>query len=197
MKILHIDSATTGAQSVSRATSRAIVDKLVGDNPGASVTYRDLGTEPLAHLNPVLTGAIRFPEEQKTPDMKAATETERKILDEFLDADVVVIGAPMYNFTISSNLKSWIDRLGIPRVTFRYGPNGPEGLAGGRRIILAISAGGTYPPNTPPILFHENLLTAFFGFLGCTDIAVVRAFGVGSAGPEAAIASAREQIAAL
>lgn len=197
MKILHIDSATTGADSVSRAVSKAIVGKLSNENPGAEVIYRDLGTEPLAHLNPILTGAIRFPDEAKNDDMKAAAISERKILDEFLAADVVVIGAPMYNFTIPSNLKSWIDRLGIPRVTFRYGPDGSEGLAGGRRIILAISAGGRYQPGLPPLSFHEDLLVAFFRFIGCTDIDVVRAFGVGANGAAAAIDSAMEQISAL
>lgn len=197
MKILQIDSATTGANSVSRALTQSIVEKLKADIPGAEVTYRDLGTEPLAHLNPVLTGAIRFPEESQTDDMKAAAVSERKVLDEFLAADIVVVGAPMYNFTIPSNLKSWIDRLGIPRVTFRHGPNGSEGLAGGRRIIIAAAQGGAYDPATPPAIFHEGLLTAFFNFIGCDDITVVRAGGVGSKGAAAAIEAAQDQIAAL
>jgi len=197
VNILHIDSATTGADSVSRALTAKIVEKLLSDNPGAQVVYRDLGTEPLAHLNPVLTGAIRFPDEHKTDDMKVAALTERKVLDEFLAADVVVIGAPMYNFTIPSNLKSWIDRLGIPRVTFQYGENGPEGLAGGRRVIVASSAGGAYQPAQPPLIFHEDLIQAFLNFIGVTDITFIRGHGVGMKGPEAAVAEAEEQIAAL
>lgn len=197
MNILHIDSATTGAASVSRALTAKIVEKLQADNPGATVVYRDLGTEPLAHLNPVLTGAIRFPKEDQTDDMKAAAGTERKVLDEFLAADVVVIGAPMYNFTIPSNLKSWIDRLGIPRVTFRYGANGVEGLAGGRRVIVASAAGGRYQPGEPPLTYHEGFIEAFLNFIGVTDVTFVRGHGVGIDGPEGAVESAKDQIAAL
>lgn len=197
MNILHIDSATTGASSVTRALTARIVDKLKADNPGAQVVYRDLGTEPLAHLNPVLTGAIRFPADDQTDDMKAAAGVERKVLDEFLAADVVVIGAPMYNFTIPSNLKSWIDRLGIPRVTFRYGENGVEGLAGGRRVIIASSAGGRYQPGEVPLTYHEGLLEAFMNFIGVDDVTFVRAHGVGVHGPEGAIAAAEDQIATL
>jgi len=197
VNILHIDSASTGAESVSRALTARIVEKLKAGNPGADVVYRDLGTEPLAHLNPVLTGAIRFPEEDQTADMKAIAGVERKVLDEFLDADVVVIGAPMYNFTIPSSLKSWIDRLGIPRVTFQYGPNGPEGLAGNRRVIIASAAGGSYQPGEAPLTYHEGLLEAFFGFIGVTDISFIRGHGVGAKGPDKAIAAAEEQIAAL
>lgn len=197
MNILHIDSATTGAASVSRAVSALIVEKLKADHPDATVTYRDLGTEPLAHLNPVLTGAIRFPEEDQTDDMKAAAAPEKKILDEFVAADVIVVGAPMYNFTIPSNLKSWIDRLGIPRVTFRYGENGPEGLVGGRRVIVASAAGGSYDPGESPLTFHEGLLEAFFNFIGVTDVTFVRAHGAGVLGRDGAIEKAREQIAQL
>lgn len=197
MNILHIDSATTGAESVSRALTAKVVEKLKADNPGADVVYRDLGTEPLAHLNPVLTGAIRLPEDAQTDDMKAAAVSEKKVLQEFLDADVVVIGAPMYNFTIPSNLKSWIDRIGVPRVTFRYGENGVEGLAGGRRVIVASSAGGAYDPGQPPLVFHEGLLEAFLGFVGVTDITFVRGHGAGVHGPAGAVAAAEDQIAAL
>lgn len=197
MNILHIDSATTGAASVSRAVTALIVDKLRADNPGATVTYRDLGTEPLAHLNPVLTGAIRFPEEDQTDDMKAAAGPEKKILDEFVAADVVVLGAPMYNFTIPSNLKSWIDRLGIPRVTFRYSEDGPVGLVGGRRVIIASAAGGNYEPGSSALNAHEGLLAGFMGFIGVTDLTFVRAYGSGILGRDGAIDKAREQISDL
>ena len=197
MNILHIDSSTSGADSVSRAATKAVIDKLTADNPDASVTYRDLGTEPLAHLNPVTTGAIRTPEEHQTDDMKAAAAAERAILDEFLAADTIVIGVPMYNFAIPSNLKSWIDRLGVPRTTFRYTENGPEGLAGGRRVIFAIAAGGPYEPGSQPLSLIEDFLTTMFGFIGITDMTFVRATGVGMTGPEGAIDKAKEDIAKL
>ena len=197
MKILKVDSSTNGGDSVSRELTDMIVEKLKSDNPDADIVTRDLGTEPLAHLNPITTGAIRMGEDDWTDDMKAAAPAEKAILEEFLSADVVVIGAPMYNFTIPSALKSWIDRLGVPRVTFRYSENGPEGLAGGRKIIVASARGGNYGDDSP-MDFQEGLLETFFNFIGIDDITVIRAEGVGMPeGREKAMASAKEQIAAL
>ncbi len=197
MKILKVDSSTNGGDSVSRELTNMIVEKLKSYNPDADIVTRDLGTEPLAHLNPTTTGAIRMGEDDWTDDMKAAAPAEKAILEEFLSADVVVIGAPMYNFTIPSALKSWIDRLGVPRVTFRYSENGPEGLAGGRKIIVASARGGNYGDDSP-MDFQEGLLETFFNFIGIDDITVIRAEGVGMPeGREKAMASAKEQIAAL
>ena len=197
MKILKVDSSTNGGDSVSRELTDMIVEKLKSDNPDADIVTRDLGIEPLAHLNPITTGAIRMGEDDWTDDMKAAAPAEKAILEEFLSADVVVIGAPMYNFTIPSALKSWIDRLGVPRVTFRYSENGPEGLAGGRKIIVASARGGNYGDDSP-MDFQESLLETFFNFIGIDDITVIRAEGVGMPeGREKAMASAKEQIAAL
>ena len=197
MKILKVDSSTNGGDSVSRELTDMIVEKLKSDNPDADIVTRDLGTEPLAHLNPITTGAIRMGEDDWTDDMKAAAPAEKAILEEFLSADVVVIGAPMYNFTIPSALKSWIDRLGVPRATFRYSENGPEGLAGGRKIIVASARGGNYGDDSP-MDFQESLLETFFNFIGIDDITVIRAEGVGMPeGRKKAMASAKEQIDAL
>ncbi|ARU15646.1 FMN-dependent NADH-azoreductase [Croceicoccus marinus] len=197
MKILRIDSSTTGASSVTREMTGLIMEKLKADNPDAEVVTRDLGVEPLAHLNPITTGAIRMGEDDWTDDMKAAAPPEKAILDEFLSADVVVIGAPMYNFTIPSALKSWIDRLGVPRVTFRYSEDGPEGLVDGHRIIVASGRGGSYGDDSPAD-YQEGLLKTFFNFIGVTDITIIRAEGVGMpGGREKAMAAAKEQIAKL
>lgn len=197
MKILRVDSSTNGAESVTREVTDLIVEKLKTQYPDAEIVTRDLGTEPLAHLNPVTTGAIRLGEDQWTDDMRAAAPAERAILEEFLSSDIVVVGAPMYNFTIPSSLKAWIDRLGVPRVTFRYSASGPEGLAGGRKVIVASGRGGTYGDDSP-IDYQESLLTAFFGFIGITDVTVIRAEGVGRPdGRSNAIAAAKDQIAAL
>lgn len=197
MKILKVDSSTNGADSVTRELTDLIVAKLKSDNPDAEIVTRDLGVEPLAHLNPVTTGAIRLGEEQWTDDMKIAHPAEQAILDEFLAADVVVVGAPMYNFTVPSSLKAWLDRLGVPRVTFRYSESGPEGLAGGRRIIVASGRGGAYGDDSP-FDFQEGLLKTMFGFIGCDDVTIVRAEGVGMPeGREKAMAAARDQIATL
>jgi FMN-dependent NADH-azoreductase len=166
MKILHIDSSINGTGSVTRDISRSIVDKLTAAQPSASVVYRDLGAWPLPHLT-----------------LEAFADSS--IVEEFLDADIVVVGAPMYNFAIPSQLKAWLDRIAIAGKTFRYGENGAEGLAGGRRLIVASSRGGFYGPGSPTAAFEhqESYLRAFFGFLGVTDITFVHAEGV-AIGPE-------------
>jgi FMN-dependent NADH-azoreductase len=142
---LHIDSSINGDNSASRAISRSIVDRLASDR----LVYRDLVTEPLPHL---------------TLDAFA----DSSVLDEFLGSDTVVIGAPMYNFTLPSQLKAWLDRILVAGKTFRYTENGPEGLAGGRRVIVALARGGMYDAGTPAAsLEHlESYLRGVFNFIG-------------------------------
>jgi len=198
MKILHIDSATTGDNSVSRELTRAAVEHFKAEYPDATVETLDLGTAPLPHLDPVTTGAIRLPAEAHTEAMAAAFPAERAVLDQFLSSDIVIIGAPMYNFTVPSQLKAWLDRLGVPGVTFSYSEKGPEGLAGGRRVIVLSSRGGVYEMGGPAE-HQETLLRAFFGFIGIPDVEFIRAEKIGF-GPEAraaAIAEAKAEIAKL
>ncbi|KPL67922.1 FMN-dependent NADH-azoreductase [Erythrobacter sp. SG61-1L] len=198
MKILHIDSATTGPNSVSRELTKAIVDHFTAKNPGAEVSVLDLESNPLPHLTNVTTGAIRMPAEAHTPEMAAAFPAERAVLDQFLASDVVVIGAPMYNFTIPSSLKAWLDRLGVPGVTFSYSEAGPQGLAGGRRVIVASSRGGEYGFDGP-MEHQETYLRDMFGFIGVDNVEFIRADKIGY-GPEvraASIAAAKEEIAKL
>ncbi|MGF6709271.1 FMN-dependent NADH-azoreductase [Luteibacter sp. W1I16] len=168
MKLLHIDASALGAHSVSRGLTAAVVAEFVRNHPGIEITYRDLHAAPLAHWS--------LPAGDDDPN---AAEAE-KVMEEFLAADVVVIGAPMYNYGISSTLKAWIDRIAVAGKTFRYTSAGPEGLAGGKRLIIASSRGGIYTPGTPAAAmdFQEPYLRALFGFLGVTDIEFVRAEGV-------------------
>lgn len=167
MKLLHIDSAATGAGSVTRELTAAIVARWQDAVPGLSVTYRDLDAEPLPHLTgPVLTKA-------DTP----AAEASEQALQQFLDSDVIVIGAPMYNFSVPSTLKAWIDRVAVAGRTFRYTANGPEGLAKGKRMVIASGRGGLYGDNSPAD-FQEAYLRQVFGFLGVADIEFIRAEGV-------------------
>ena len=149
MTILHIDASINGENSASRAISRSIVDQLTIERGGADVIYRDLAAEPLPHLT-----------------LDAFAETS--VLDEFLDADTVVIGAPMYNFTLPTQLKAWIDRIVIAGRTFRYSENGPEGLATGKRVIVALARGGFYAQGSPAsALEHlESYLRGLFNFIG-------------------------------
>ena len=167
MKLLHIDSAATGTGSVTRELTAAIVARWQDAVPGVSVTYRDLDAVPLPHLTgPVLTKADA-----------AAAEASEQTLQQFLDSDVIVIGAPMYNFSVPSTLKAWIDRVAVAGRTFRYTENGPEGLAKGKRLVIASGRGGMYGDNSPAD-FQEAYLRQVFGFLGVTDIEFIRAEGV-------------------
>lgn len=198
MQILRIDTAVTGAHSVSRELTQAITDHFLALHPEATLIERDFGTSPLPHLDPVTTGAIRHPQERHDEAMAAAFPAERAVLDEFLASDVVIVGAPMYNFTIPSQLKSWLDRLGVPGVTFSYSEAGPKGLAGGRRVILASSQGGTYELDAP-FEHQESYLRDFFAFIGIDDPVFIRAdrIGFGPEAREASLSAAREEIAAL
>ncbi len=148
MKLLHIDSSVLGPHSVSRQVSAAIVDRLQKATPGLDVTYRDLTATPLAHLSGSHLAAAQgaVPEAVALQQDLAAGQT---VLEEFLAADIVVIGAPMYNFTIPSQLKAWIDRILVAGKTFSYSAQGVEGLAGNKRVIIAISRGGFYGAGTP------------------------------------------------
>ena len=166
MNLLHLDSSILGENSVSRAVSAAVVEKLRASHPGLNVTYRDLVAQPLAHLTP--------------PDLADAT-----YVDEFLATDILVIGAGMYNFSLPSQLKAWIDRVLIAGKTFKYGPNGPEGLAGGKQVIVALARGGMYGEGSPFASFDhaERYLKTVFGFVGVTDVEFIIAEGI-AFGPE-------------
>jgi len=198
MQILRIDSATTGDNSVSRVLTQELTDHFTAKYPDATLVERDFESDPLPHLNNVTTGAIRLPAEAHTDEMKAAFPAERAVLDEFFASDIVIIGAPMYNFTIPSQLKAWLDRLGVPGVTFSYSEAGPEGLAGGRKVYIVSSRGGAYEMDAP-FEHQETYLRDVFAFIGITDPVFIRAEKVGF-GPEAkeqALADAKAEIAKL
>jgi FMN-dependent NADH-azoreductase len=149
MTILHIDASISGDNSASRQLTRSIIDKLKGSKEGEEVIYRDLAANPLPHLT-------------------LEAFADRSTLNEFLAADTVVIGAPMYNFTVPTQLKAWIDRIAIAGTTFRYTENGPEGLMGGKRVIVALARGGFYNQGSPAAGFEfvERYLKAVFNFIG-------------------------------
>jgi FMN-dependent NADH-azoreductase len=186
MKIVHIDSSALGSYSVSRQLTADIVAELKHGTPDATVSYRDLAAQPLTHWSPVA--------DANDP----AAVAGNAMLEEFLAADVVVIGAPMYNFGIPSQLKAWLDRVLVAGKTFRYGANGPEGLAGGKRVIVASSRGGFYGEGTgrTAVDFQEPYLRAVFGFIGIGEIEIVRAEGVavGDEQKSAALKSAQDAI---
>ncbi|MGJ5135183.1 FMN-dependent NADH-azoreductase [Bradyrhizobium oligotrophicum] len=183
-QLLHIDSSVLGPNSVSRQVSAAIVARLRQITPGLEVTYRDVAAEPLSHLSGTHV-AVAYGAPVEDPAVKADVAAGQAVLEEFLTADIVVIGAPMYNFSIPSQLKAWVDRIAVRGKTFSYGPNGPQGLAGGKRIIVAVSRGGHYGADTPMAAFEhlETYLRSVFSFIGVTDLEFVAADGV-QIGPE-------------
>jgi len=184
MKLLHVDASILGANSISRQLSAAIVKRLRDANPALEVTYHDLGAEPIGHLTGAHLAAAQgaMPED---PSLLRDLALGQKALADFLAADIVVVGAPMYNFSISSQLKAWIDRLAVAGKTFRYTAKGPEGLVGGKRVIIASSRGGFYGPQALAASFdhQETYLRGVFAFLGITDITFIRAEGV-NVGPD-------------
>jgi len=166
MKLLHIDSSALGGNSISRQLTAAVVETWRKALPDLVVDYRDLDSEPVPHL----TGA----------SLAGTNEAEKadaeRTLQQFLEADVLVIGAPMYNFTVPSTLKAWIDRIAVAGRTFRYTEKGPEGLAGGKRVIVVSTRGGLH--TGAPTDFQEPYLRQIFAFLGINDVEFVRAEGV-------------------
>lgn len=167
MKLLHIDSSILGEGSASRELTREIVARWKAAHPDLEVTYLDLAAETLPHLSPV---SLARPDELEAA--RSATA-----LQQFLAADVLVIGAPVYNFTIPSQLKAWIDRIAVAGKTFRYTANGPEGLAGGKKVIVAISRGGVRAADGSGE-FGEPYLKHMFAFLGIDNVRFVRAEGL-------------------
>ncbi|HZP66782.1 MAG TPA: FMN-dependent NADH-azoreductase [Rudaea sp.] len=184
MKLLHIDSSILGDGSASRELSAAWVAAWRERHPHGEVRYRDLAREPLPHLTGEVFAARNISGLPGDANLAREVEADRAAIAEFLDADVVVIGAPMYNFAIPSQLKTWIDRIVVAGKTFRYGANGPEGLARGKKAVIVISRGGVYTAGPAAALdFQETYLRGVLGFIGITDVDVIRAEGL-SHGPE-------------
>jgi FMN-dependent NADH-azoreductase len=200
MKLLHVDSSVLGPNSVSRQLSAGIVAAEVALHPGIEVVRRDLAAEPLGHLSGahLAAGQGAVPEDIT---LQKDVAQGQDALEEFLSADIVVVGAPMYNFAIPTQLKAWIDRLAIAGRTFRYTEAGVEGLAKGKKVIVASSRGGMYGSDTPmaSLDHQETYLRGIFGFFGITDITFVRAEGVamGESQKALSIATAQTAIRAL
>jgi FMN-dependent NADH-azoreductase len=200
MKLLHVDASILGASSASRQLSSAVVERLRRATPDLQITYRDLAADPLWHLSGAHLAAAQGASSESA-ELRQDVATGRAVLDEFLAADIVVIGAPMYNFTIPSQLKAWIDRIVVAGKTFRYGASGPEGLAGNKRVVIAISRGGLYGPGAPAAALEhlESYLRGIFSFIGVRDPEFIIAEGLllGPQQREKSIQSALQAAAAL
>ena len=198
MKLLHIDSSPLGANSVSRDLTRRIVAQWQSARPGIVVEHLDLAVAAPSHLDGDSLGfRLGLDAASLTPTQKRENAVSEQLVSQFLAADVVVVGAPMYNFSIPSQLKAWIDRIAQVGRTFKYTETGPVGLAGGKTVIVASTRGGAYSA-APQMDHQESYLRTVFGFFGVTDVRFVRAEGLamGDAAKAAALASAEADIQA-
>ena len=199
MKLLHIDSAITGDYSVSRQLTAQAVAAWKASHPGTQVDHLDLAVHTPPHLSAQAL-ALRDGQNAATEAQRQENALTERLLAQFLAADVIVVGAPLYNFTIPTQLKAWIDRIAQAGRTFTYTEQGPQGLAGGKTVIVAITRGGVYSTSEAgrALEHQESYLQTVFNFLGITDVRFVRAEGV-AMGPEAkaqALSTAEAEIRA-
>ncbi|MBX3587606.1 MAG: FMN-dependent NADH-azoreductase [Ramlibacter sp.] len=202
MKLLHIDSSVMGGNSVSRQLTERIVAQWRANYPGTTVDYLDLAQNAPSHLSVDSLGFRMGPQGDNLSDVqRRENAVSEALVSQFLAADVIVVGAPLYNFSVPSQLKAWIDRVAQVGRTFKYTDKGPVGLAGGKTVIVASSRGGVYSTSDAgrALEHQESYLQTVFGFLGITDVRFVRAEGVamGEAPKAAALAAAQDAIQAL
>ena len=179
MKLLHVDSSITGPGSISRELTAKIVASKAKRHAGLEIVYRDLAAAPIDHLSGAYLGAVAGASPE-TPALQRDLGTSVAALEEFLAADIIVIGAPMYNFGVPSQLKAWIDRLAVAGKTFQYTETGPKGLVTGKEVIIASSRGNLYGAETPlaSLDHQENYLRSVLAFFGITNPTIIRAEGI-------------------
>ncbi len=199
MKLLQVDSSVLGTNSVSRQLTAEIVAAWRAANPGLTVDYLDVAANAPSHFGADSLGIKVGVQAEPTPAQAAENAVSESLINQFLAADVIVLGAPLYNFAIPSQLKAWIDRLAQAGRTFKYTEKGPVGLAGGKTVIVASTRGGVYSTSEggQAMEHQESYLKVVFGFFGITDVRIVRAEGLamGEAAKAAAIETARAHIA--
>lgn len=199
--LLHINSSARSASSVSRELSAEFVERWQRANPGGTLVEHDLGRERIPHLSEDMLAAFFTPADQRTPEQARTIALSDRLVDELLAADVVVIAAPMYNFSVASTLKAWIDHVLRAGRTFRYTEKGPVGLVpAGKRVVVFTARGGIYSEGPAKSLdFHETYLRAVLGFIGIAEVEFVHTEGL-ALGPEAAaqaVEATRSAIPAL
>jgi FMN-dependent NADH-azoreductase len=194
--ILLIESSPRGSDSYSHQAARSIVNEIQTRNPAAKLVVRNLAENPPPHAGPAFITGMYAPPEQRTPEQKKALAVSDALIDELFAAEIIVLAVPMHNFAPPSTFKAWIDHVARAGRTFSYGANGPQGLLKGKRAIVVLASGGVYTnEQTKARDFTEPYLRTILGFIGISDVDVVRVEGVGNSaiGPEKALASARTQ----
>ena len=200
MKLLQVDSSVLGSASTSRALTAEVTAEWLRANAGTTVEVLDLAQDTPNHFDANSLGAKIGVQAEPTEVQKRENAVSERLVSQFLAADVIVVGAPLYNFSVPTQLKAWIDRLAQPGRTFKYVEKGPIGLATGKTVIVVSTRGGVYSTSAggQAMEHQESYLKTVFGFFGITDVRIVRAEGLSMGEPtkSAAIAAAREQIAA-
>lgn len=199
-QILVIESSANLAGSVSRDLTKAFLAGYTTAHPDVSVVTRDLATDPVPHLGVDLIGGFFGKPEELTDAQKNAIAVSDALIEQIEAADIIAIGAPMYNFGIPSTLKAWIDHVLRAGRTFRYTENGPQGLVTGKKVVLFLASGGVYSEGPyKPYDFQETYLRGALGFIGLTDVTVVRAEGLamGADAAAKAVSDAKAKISSL
>jgi FMN-dependent NADH-azoreductase len=194
--ILLVESSPRGSDSYSHQAARSIVNELQARNPGTKVVVRDLGQDPPPHVGLAFISGMYAAPEQRTADQAKSLALSDSLIDEVLAAETIVIAVPMHNFGVSSRLKAWIDHVVRAGRTFSYGANGPQGLLKDKRAIVVLASGGVYSNERMKTFdFAEPYLRTILGFIGITDVDVVRVEGVANSaiGSEKALAAASVQ----
>ena len=184
MNVLHVSSSSRGSASYSNRVAQNVLDELRAREPDATVTVRDLARDPLPHIGDEFVAAIRSPNGAENDEQRALLAQSDALIDELFAADLVVIGAPMINFTIPTNLKAWIDYVARAGRTFSYSEKGPQGLVTGKHVIVVAARGGVYADGNA-LDFQLPYLKSVLGFLGMTDVTVLEVEGT-AFGPDVA-----------
>lgn len=198
--ILHISSSVRRTGSTSRQLTAEFLSKWKTARPDDTVVERDLAVNPVPHLAEQMMGAFFTPVEQRSPEQVQTVQLSDALVAELFSADVIVLGAPMYNFSISSTLKAWIDHVTRVGVTFNYTDTGPVGMVKDRKVYLFTARGGVYSEGPAQAMdFQETYLRAVLGFIGLTDITFIRAEGLamGESAVDAALSQSRQLIGQL
>jgi FMN-dependent NADH-azoreductase len=198
--ILYISSSVRSTGSTSRQLAEEFLSKWKAAHPGDTVIERNLAADPVPHLTEQMMGAFFTPADQRSPAQVQTVRLSNDLVAELLSADVIVIGAPMYNFSISSTLKAWIDHVTRVGMTFGYSDTGPVGMVKGKKVYLVTARGGVYSEGPAQSMdFHETYLRAALGFIGLTDVTLIRAEGLalGESAIDAALSQSRQLIGQL
>lgn len=197
--LLHIDTSPRIAGSVSRQLTASFVARWRGEHPGGRVILRDLAATVLPHVSEALIGAYYTPADRRSAEQEATIALSDQLVDEVLAADVIVIGAPMHNFGVTSSLKAWVDHVARAGRTFNYTERGPVGLVNGKRAVVVIARGGIFSEGPYKVFdFQTPYIKGVLGFIGITDVELVLAEGLslGEEGASQAIARCEDLIVA-